>query len=424
MTDRTSVPRAAASDIERLLEDAIPRPSTRPAAVLLVQGNGGFRVSAKKARTLDRSLEGMGLAPLAACPTVHYDRLVARRMPSDVAWTHYPIVGGPYWRAGAMSLGARVGNNDHIDPHAPGRHCEGSIAAIEEIRQAPMLVYAAGAERNFPLGMHRLLDLLGQAGKPVYWLGGNDEGDLLVPMQEAMDHAAEQDRVRRPLDRFLWSYAANFAGLGLKAMKLCGARAAVEDMRGLLRGMMHPWAVQVLFALRRMQEGRWEGGPVPPCYPSVTILIPGSFPGMVYRDGWYNPGLGCVEETGPVVRNAQGMTMRWPGTGRWPVLEAAFSPWDDVLSFERACHALVCSGLARLPEEDAPAGTPASPTETGLRLLEVLPPAMEDPDVMLRWRGGEGGLPRDEDVPAMDRWVNDIFRKLKRRLAEVRPVAA
>lgn len=60
-------------------------------------------------------------------------------------------------------------------------------------------------------------------------------------------------------------------------------------------------------------------------------------------------------------------------------------------------------------------------TPKGLRLLDLLGPALDDPDVLLRWRDpNTGGWHRDA-IPAIDRWLNRAFRAVKRRVANLSP---
>ena len=60
-------------------------------------------------------------------------------------------------------------------------------------------------------------------------------------------------------------------------------------------------------------------------------------------------------------------------------------------------------------------------TERGHRFVELVGPALDDPDVLLRWRAPDGRNGNQADIPAMDRWLNKAFRAVKRKVSDLRP---
>jgi hypothetical protein len=60
-------------------------------------------------------------------------------------------------------------------------------------------------------------------------------------------------------------------------------------------------------------------------------------------------------------------------------------------------------------------------TTKGFRLLELLGPHLDDPDVLLRWRDPASGGWRKNAIPSIDRWMNRVFRGVKRRMASLPP---
>lgn len=60
-------------------------------------------------------------------------------------------------------------------------------------------------------------------------------------------------------------------------------------------------------------------------------------------------------------------------------------------------------------------------TRKGFRLLELLGPALDDPDVLLRWRDANTGGWKRDAIPAIDRWMNRAFRSVKRQVANLSP---
>jgi hypothetical protein len=113
----------------------------------------------------------------------------------------------------------------------------------------------------------------------------------------------------------------------------------------------------------------------------------------------------------------------WKGTGKYP--EWRLGPFDTfvhkrdgVISTPRGCLWSVVkdgywNGLVGLTDDGRWALT-----RRGRRFLELIGRrATCDLDVMLRWRTADGRLGSPGDVPAMDRWLNRVFRSVKRHVA-------
>ena len=424
---------AAAPDLASLLEDALPQPvAARPAAVLIGPSrHAAFVLTPDDRAVLDAALGERGLAPVLASPGVTFGHLAARRLPRDVAWTQYPLVGGPFWRAGSLHS-QFVMNHPEGERFGPAGRGSAAAHAADLVRQAPALVIMGDVGDAAMLDLHRLLGVVpGGRDMPVYAWDRRGPGGANGPLRlrdcaPDLEAAAARDRARLALDRFLWSYEANFLALGAKALQACGVDADMPDRRWMA-AMSHPWAVQILFALRRADEGRWEGRPLAPRGHyrdwegggprQLAEMRSAYFPGMVLVPRRHEPAVGGEVDNGDEAVQAEAMALCWPGSGRWPVLEGGHDAWRDRPAFEDACSALFGMGLVRLPPRDVARTAPAVLTEKGRAFLELLHPDMEDPDMMLRWRRGEDGLPTQDLIPAMDRWVNDAFRKLKRRLS-------
>jgi hypothetical protein len=58
-------------------------------------------------------------------------------------------------------------------------------------------------------------------------------------------------------------------------------------------------------------------------------------------------------------------------------------------------------------------------TCVGEKFLQLIGSEANDPDVLLRWRKPDGRLGAAEDIPAMDRWLNRVFRSIKRKVAKM-----
>jgi hypothetical protein len=57
------------------------------------------------------------------------------------------------------------------------------------------------------------------------------------------------------------------------------------------------------------------------------------------------------------------------------------------------------------------------PTNTGRAFLEFIGDSVRDPDLLLRWRQSGDAMARENDFPAIDRWLASKFRRLKRKVS-------
>jgi hypothetical protein len=352
--------------------------------------------------------------------------LIRRRLTKNVPWDAYPIVSDPSWKPSGLSLHVSVLSEED----EKGKLEE----AVAYISQCPIWIIrdCFYDQETWSDSKSDLLRLLGElrrsgntqaASKGIWIWSTSRHGPNLSRIDDgqSIDIDAIKKRIRKrlPLDRFLWSYEANFMGLGAKALEL--ANDSLHNDANL-RLLSHPWAMQILFAVHRLEREQWEGKE-----PTVWNRAPdGSednlvgYPGVAVerplealKDKWSDYFGFSIDSEDRYTQEHQGAYLYWPGTRpNSPGLIG--TAWRDGEYYGACCRALVTRGLILPP--DLQAGTPARLSETGHQLLQILPPDMEDPDMLLRWRGGDEGLPKESDIPAMDRWIQDKFRKLKRRL--------
>lgn len=122
-------------------------------------------------------------------------------------------------------------------------------------------------------------------------------------------------------------------------------------------------------------------------------------------------------------REGDNLVFVWTGTGkhrpirmevgRWKDGHFRFNQADTGEQYPHVTAALGGAGLV-VPFEGRTRITPE-----GVRLLELLGPEMDDPDLILRWRTEDGLFASETDIPSCDRWLHRKFRELKRRLASL-----
>ncbi|WP_327210154.1 hypothetical protein [Rhizobium leguminosarum] len=117
------------------------------------------------------------------------------------------------------------------------------------------------------------------------------------------------------------------------------------------------------------------------------------------------------------------LAFRWSGTGKHPPIELEVGRMHDAAfvlgqtdageQYAQAVAALSGTGFV------APLDGRMRITRQGRRLLELVGPEMDDPDVLLRWRADDGRIASEEDIPSCDRWLHGKFRALKRQVSHL-----
>jgi hypothetical protein len=298
------------------------------------------------------------------------------RLPKNLKWTDYPILGNPHYRMDYPKGDKRDSQSLYV-----------------ELVESTVWIWTGSAD--VLLDMIHMRRLMGLEHKVKIMTTHDDIGLQDVDLAPYL----ERERLEKPWKRFLWSYAANWDALGEKALRLVNNHPNCDFKSDLShRGMQNPWCIQLLFACRRSDQERWEGQKLS-CYLSEKRRNHLERPGLLYDT------------------SCNSYRADWPGTGRYTPL-----PKDKVFFYDDidSCYFRL-QNLGLIEEEFLPGYTKrfVKLLPRGEALLDLLPPDMEDPDLFLRWRRGENGLPLASDEPAMDRWINSKFRKFKQRLDKV-----
>jgi hypothetical protein len=404
----TAAPRARpqATDLDKAgLGQRFPlvAPARNPIALHLVQAWEAYEMTHptdRVERLLRAGRSATGIGPEVHSGWLAPDGHLDIALPRGVPWERYPVVGEPRYRfRHADALPARTAR------FAPGmEHALNCPISDLPSRVTSVIVHLATGWDGTDAGgqadwLAQALAVVGMLSEdvPIHLVDpeGNVVGDLatLVALLRGSD----------PWRRFLYSYAANFSAIAYKALEAATAhwddgshelrRAAwpdtPRDPRGLREqvretiatragsrtkrnGLLHPLALQVLYALRR------QGGA--PLRAPVRGTDSQAWQRDLVTPGW---------DLSPV----------WRGTGRY-----APAPVDPA-TVESVARALVVNGLLRLD------GQAIVPSAAGEAFLDALHPDCEDPDMPCRWASRPMGEP---ERAAMDAWITRTFRKMKR----------
>jgi hypothetical protein len=134
--------------------------------------------------------------------------------------------------------------------------------------------------------------------------------------------------------------------------------------------------------------------------------------------------IGIVEINGPLYR------YKWLGSGKY---EPYYGPWlsiqksmslqdimmgkkrlgatshegfeDSALNFLSFTNVIVMSEAGWIL------------TKMGEEFVSLIGDSLKDPDIILRWRTQDGRIGSNADIQAMDRWLNTVFRPIKRKVS-------
>jgi hypothetical protein len=230
------------------------------------------------------------------------------------------------------------------------------------------------------------------------------------------EYATDIKLMHEAEERFIWNYKLNFILLCSRAVaKVAGEFGAdkqtyfrtAPQLNGSFRFLANPVALQILFAL----QDTYSADPISRRpYDQATQnyehkLRIGASPFSTYDSA------------------SDTYSIRVTGSGTYPEIfleSLGFShshcrAMGSPLLFEdyRLTLAWLSTyGYAHLDNSNAFRLTPM-----GKRLLDVLGPSLNDPDIFLRWRDAATGHWRSDAIPAIDRWINRAFRAVKRRVA-------
>jgi hypothetical protein len=221
-------------------------------------------------------------------------------------------------------------------------------------------------------------------------------------------------------ERFLWNYQLNFVMLCSRAIakvasefgdtKESYARTAPR-LDAIRVHLAHPLA---LYTLYRLRDG-YDHSPIElrPYDAKESELVhsvsvdAAPLSSFDFTAGRYSIRVDGTGAYSPFVAN----DLQFDGFHHTELkVPVMFEKYRSVLSW------LSISGYAVLDTSHRLRLTPK-----GFRLLELLGPALDDPDVLLRWRDANTGGWKRDAIPAIDRWLNRAFRAVKRQVAGLAP---
>jgi hypothetical protein len=248
---------------------------------------------------------------------------------------------------------------------------------------------------------------------PVVIHHGPDGGSI-VPLERIR---SARDRFKAEA-RFLYNHALNFSVLARRALfkiyfdeqlSKQVARHALPSVSEYRWRWAHPFFLQILHHLKRLGRIGTD---------EHRIQLNKKVDGFSYAHV-YAKGLPVFEKTG------DRHEFVWKGTGAYPESRIAVGrapepgeqdPNAYSSHFEhpyfQVFHHIEHTGLLGLDGDDIV----LSPW--GVKFLEIMGPDTDDADVLLRWRTPTGEIGGAESVKAMDRWLNRVFRSVKRRVAQ------
>jgi len=325
--------------------------------------------------------------------------------PRNVSWKSLPIILDPAYRhyyscpAGTMS-----------EMRAKGDRSRKSYSGRKLTTPNAKVVVVASPELAHRI-LYEIAVLIAAEGCSAQIM--HFDGHVLRSVGDGeIAHARE---IHAPHDRFVYNHALNLLVIGgrayVKASRERGeSQDEVEKFMPRLHDFHwqfgHPFCIQLLFELAHTREKatRWISSE-----PQQVDWV------------WVNR-LPLFRPIG------DGHQFIWPGTGRFPSWQETiqhvpeYNTQSDIINRDslstvlRWMETLTDAGLVGIGD----AGSICL-SNKGRRFLELIGPALSDPDLLLRWRTAEGTLCSAVDVPSVDRWLNKAFRRVKRRVSGLDP---
>lgn len=290
--------------------------------------------------------------------------LLTFRYPRGLSMSDYPYVSDPVWRPNADGFAMKHAVYEMVD----GRRIPIEADPFTTIREAEAVICAEGGWYGGAANFDMLLRHSG--GKAlaerrhavVPWIR---PADIHLPIEVHGIGTTRDPSFVRLRDgglakrRFDWCFAVNSQAVMGEA---CRRASGNPDVRTIGK-----YGLQLLYAMRSME----------------------------------NPTEGRV----------LGAMHRWKGTGRY---ESPTDGWimGSPISARQIVEDLMISGFIESPTTKEPRGRSLRISSAGLRLLDLLHPDCEDPDLpfrIRRWQ--EGGA---QSHSAIDRYIRTFFGKQKR----------
>lgn len=342
--------------------------------------------------------------------------------PRNLEWKKLPAVSHPVSRLffnameslddegrgpadGSRFMMEDIGNDPRRDRLHRHVHTGVETMVIDSCELSPELIRAATAPLDGADSLPKLMHFDGSSIREV--------------SQEEIDAA----RARfLPQERFVYNHAVNMLILSSRALYMMArdegwprsmVAATMPSLQFFKWRWAHPLVLQMLHAIKRSGPAVGIEG-----MPKLMQVGLDNLPWV------YANGLDFIEKTG----DGNEWRFVWRGSGKYP--EWAFGLGEIVevtgdggmiKGFIARDHHGVFDWLRELQSQQLIDldGPRVAVTTRGLRFLELVGDASYDQDLLLRWRTPEGEMGRMEDVPAMDRWLNRVFRAMKRKVSHL-----
>ncbi|NTF17201.1 hypothetical protein G6L37_01995 [Agrobacterium rubi] len=341
-----------------------------------------------------------------------YDRRTLEfAWPRNVSWKALPIIGDPVYRvshcAREMLGEARPLRQRNFMPDTSpkngalfGARTELLVIATEELSSRDLYDMEMMRRQDRPELNSLMLHFDGRILREI--------------AHEEVLQAWEQ---YYPHERFVYNHALNLLVIGARAYVPI-ARDRGDDQKDVETWMPqlhsyhwrfgYPLCVQILCSI-----GRWQHGEPTTWFRDVP-----------QKEQWLWANRSNLFEKTEV-----GDQFVWPGSGRYQAWTDTITPHVaegetrmEGTEFTRSyvyeivswMNSLNFAGFVCLDQNGD-----LCLTTKGRQYLDIVAPALDDPDVLLRWRTEDGLFCSMKDVPAVDRWMNRAFRKLKRAVSSL-----
>ena len=341
------------------------------------------------------------------------DDITAFGWPRNVSWNSLPTIGDPRY---VVEYGRRylLGEADFV----PGRHDRtrsGNPAKDAPIMGAAVEMVVLASDELSVRDLHEV-EILRRQERPYSDLRIRHFDGRAMRDVDASDVLLAWEK-HYPHDRFVYNHALNLLVLGGRAY-LSVAREQGDSQRHV-----EEW-------MPRFHTVHWKfGHPLPAQVLCRLAGRSGSTPTTWFADVPQIKEWLWANRSPLFEKTSEGDEFRWKGTGLYREWKNLITPHVSEKTtklegtpFNRSYFRDIVNWMSSLNfagfvciDQDGEVCL----TSRGRRYAAIIAPALEDPDVLLRWRTDDGLLCSIADVPAVDRWMNRAFRKLKRAVASL-----
>jgi hypothetical protein len=371
---------------------------------------------------------------------------VKAAFPRHVPWSLFPVISEPYFEFKAFVDGPRRSRNEMIYPDPGVGLVEVSdivnqfdcfALAPEDFHGGPLRMNEELLKLGYTLECFAKPESTicvmakgwGEPKKETTCLGGDKNHP--IEWETERFHLTTTDKIMervRPYGLFMYSYRINFAAIAMKALRAARTEAkkpSIIDHVAYVRNPRlnlgskwkkpnhkhdsnHYWLIfeHVGSCWDALNHGRVPKGLDHPL--ALQILYALRKSGPVACEDYLNSWDGSGHLLGALLKNTRGgyNNETWAGTGKHPPMIFGCDKFVEA--------SLLATGLIEIDHQNLT----VSITDIGVKFLDYLHPSCEDPDVILRWLG-EDGFFRPDSLASIEEWLTKFFRKMKTRVNEI-----